>query len=133
METVQQKPYRIEERGWPTGVPALEFDTRDEAAYVFDGILAAAQSLYALRPELRLVLLGPDRSTIPVEPTGWRIEERCAATGELLAATDQGWDGPLRAEEAQDRFTRELRLHPGRYQVGSPYRLVLVGPGRGIR
>jgi hypothetical protein len=60
----------------------------------------------------------------------FRIEERDADTGVVLIATDQGWDGPLTETEAQGRFARELREHPGRYALGSPYRLVLVDTTR---
>jgi hypothetical protein len=62
----------------------------------------------------------------------YRIEERYAVTGGHIAATEQGWDGPLTAAEAQNRFTRELRDHPDRYAVDSPYRLVLLGPDRTV-
>ena len=61
-KTLPNKPYRIEERGWPNGnVPAVELATRDEAIHVFDAIVRTSRRLHAARPELRVVLLGPDR------------------------------------------------------------------------
>lgn len=60
----------------------------------------------------------------------YRLEDRYAASGDVIAATEQGWDGPLTKDEAQNRFAREVRERPGRYLPDSTYRLVLLGPDR---
>jgi hypothetical protein len=63
-KNVPQPKYRIEERGWPNGcVPAVELADREQAIHVFDAIVRTSRRLHAARPELRVVLLGPDRST----------------------------------------------------------------------
>jgi hypothetical protein len=90
-KTIPGKAYRIEERGWPHGVPALEFTDRTEALYVFDAIVVSSARIRAERPNVRLVLLGPDRTdALTVEP-GPSVVEVTTADGSVWHRDGGGW------------------------------------------
>jgi hypothetical protein len=60
----------------------------------------------------------------------YRIEERDRGTNKVLVTRRRGLYGPLDTpEQAHEQFFQEVRSYPGRYDVDSRYRLVLLGPG----
>jgi len=66
-------------------------------------------------------------------PPNYRLEDRRVSDGSVVAATEQGYDGPLvERGEALARFDREVREHARRYGPHDGHRLVVLGPDRTV-